>query len=45
MVVRKRLNLFQPALQGQGEWDSDTCSHAALNGHLHVLKWARENDC
>lgn len=22
-----------------------TCSYAALNGHLEVLKWARENGC
>ena len=29
--------------RGQGEWDSLTCSYAAKNGHLHVLKWAREN--
>ena len=25
--------------------DSYTCSFAALNGHLEVLKWARENAC
>ena len=30
--------------RGQGcEWDYWTCSSAAKNGHLHVLKWAREN--
>ena len=49
-MVRKkysrRLYFFQPALRGQGcEWGSWTCSYAAKNGHLHVLKWARENDC
>jgi hypothetical protein len=26
-------------------WDSDTCTHAAMYGHLPVLKWAREHDC
>ena len=49
MVVRKRYSLgcifFNLPLRGQGDWDSWTCSYAALNGHLHVLKWARENGC
>lgn len=27
------------------EWDEWTCAFAALNGHLDVLKWARENGC
>lgn len=27
------------------EWDYKTCSNAALNGHLDVLKWARMNKC
>ena len=27
------------------EWDSFTCSCAAENGHLEVLKWAKENGC
>ena len=32
--------------RGQGcQWDSWTCRYAARNGHLHVLKWARENGC
>jgi hypothetical protein len=22
-----------------------TCRYAAWNGHLHILKWARENGC
>jgi hypothetical protein len=26
-------------------WDSGTCVHAALNGHLHVLKYLHENGC
>ena len=26
------------------EWDDVTWYYAALNGHLHILQWAREND-
>ena len=26
-------------------WDSGTCVHAALNGHLSVLKYLHENGC
>jgi len=26
-------------------WDEETCSNVALNGHLEVLKWLRENGC
>jgi len=26
-------------------WDSQTCSEAALAGHLDTLKWATENGC
>ena len=26
-------------------WDRDTCSAAALGGHLEVLQWARANGC
>jgi hypothetical protein len=26
-------------------WDSYTCSTAARNGHLEVLKWTRANGC
>ena len=26
-------------------WDADTCSSAALGGHLEVLQWARANGC
>jgi hypothetical protein len=26
-------------------WDEETCSYAAKNGHLEVLKWARLNGC
>jgi hypothetical protein len=25
--------------------DKNTCTYAARNGHLEVLKWARENGC
>ena len=25
-------------------WSEDTCSFAALNGHLECLKYAHEND-
>ena len=49
MVVRKRYSLgcifFNLPRRGQGEWNSSTCSSAAKNGHLDVLKWARENGC
>ena len=49
MVVRKKYSLgcifFNLPLRGQGKWNFDTCSDAAENGHLHVLKWARENGC
>ena len=26
-------------------WDRDTCSAAALGGHLEVLQWAHANGC
>jgi hypothetical protein len=26
-------------------WNAKTCEAAALNGHLDVLQWARENGC
>jgi hypothetical protein len=26
-------------------WDATTIRHATLNGHLELLKWARENGC
>ncbi len=30
-------------LRSEGcEWDVDTCHIAALNGHLHVLRWLKE---
>ena len=49
MVVRKRYSLgcifFNLPLRRQGDWDSCTCSNAARNGHLDVLKWAQENGC
>ena len=49
MAVRKRYSLgcifFNLPLRGQGEWDSWAYAYAAENGHLHVLKWARENGC
>jgi hypothetical protein len=25
-------------------WDSDACSYAAWNGHLHILQWLRSQD-
>ena len=25
--------------------DAETCAHAAQNGHLHVLQWAKANGC
>ena len=31
-------NFFNLPLRGQGEWDYLTCSNAANNGHLEVLK-------
>ena len=27
------------------DWDVDTCTEAAGDGHLEVLQWARANDC
>lgn len=26
-------------------WDERTCSYAARNGHLHIVKYAHENGC
>ena len=26
-------------------WDEETCSNAALNGRLELLKWARAHQC
>ena len=26
-------------------WDEDTCTFAALGGHLEVLQWLRANGC
>ena len=26
-------------------WNEGTCSHAAWEGHLHVIKYAHENGC
>ncbi len=26
-------------------WNSDTCTNAAVGGHLEALKWARANGC
>ena len=38
-----------PALQFlrsvNDEWSEHICMHAAQNGQLHVLQWARQNDC
>jgi hypothetical protein len=27
------------------DWETWTCTHAAVNGHLKVIQWARENGC
>ena len=27
------------------DWDSNTCSYAAENGHLHIIQWVRQNGC
>ena len=27
------------------EWDAETCTKAAAEGHLEVLQWARANGC
>ena len=37
-------NVFRPA---SGKWSMEFLDmlHAAQNGHLEVLKWARENGC
>src|SRR5580698_3627716 len=39
------LNIVQWARENGCNWDSLTCSCAALGGHFEVLKWARENGC
>ena len=44
-LLEKDLIFFNLPLRGQGDWNIDTCKYAAKNGHLHVLKWARENGC
>ena len=45
MVVKPDEADASRALALTGVWNSDTCYHAANNGHLEVLKWARENGC
>src|SRR5579872_5639992 len=37
------LNILMYLRKNGCDWDSNTCSAAASNGHLEVLKWAREN--
>ena len=37
--------LFEWARECFCDWDEDTCSFVALNGHLSCLNWARENAC
>ena len=38
--------MFSNGLDENGcPWDDYTCSNAALNGHLEILKWAHENGC
>ena len=43
--VHSKADELNLPFQGQGEWNSDTCSNAAKGGHLEVLKWAHENGC
>jgi hypothetical protein len=33
------------SIQCDCDWDESTCSNAALNGHLEVIKWCRKNRC
>jgi hypothetical protein len=30
---------------GRCEWDENACAHAARGGHIHILKWLRDNNC
>ena len=39
------LEVLKWARENGCDWNSWTCSCAALNGHLEVLKWARQNGC
>ena len=32
-------------LKSKNMWNESICSKAASNGHLNLLKWARENEC
>ena len=27
------------------QWNDGTCAHAVKEGHVEVLRWARENGC
>ena len=38
------LNLNVKSLEGC-EWNAQTCAHAAGNGHMAVLQWARSQRC
>ena len=45
ITMSGNLNLLKWAQANGCNWNTWTCSVAALKGHLNVLNWARTNDC